>query len=85
MEEFHGLSWLEIRNCYSFLCAALIAPLAKNLPVGGLGLIPGLRRSPGERETLPTPVLWPGEFHGLCRPWCRKELDTIENFHFTVI
>ena len=30
---------------------------------GDLGLIPGLGRSPEER--LPTPVFWPGEFHGL--------------------
>ena len=32
--------------------------------VGDLDLIPGLGRSPG-KETLPTPVFWPGEFHGL--------------------
>ena len=25
-----------------------------------------------------TPVFWPGEFHGLCSPWGRKELDTTE-------
>ena len=30
------------------------------------------------RERLPTPVFWPGEFHGLCSPWGRKELDMIE-------
>ena len=41
--------------------------------VGDLGLIPGLGRSPG-RERLPTPVFWPGEFHGLystrgCKEW----------------
>ena len=30
-----------------------------------LGLIPGLRRSPG----LPTPVPWPREFQGLYSPW----------------
>ena len=31
---------------------------------GDLGLIPGLRRSPGEGlGYLPTPVFWPGEFH----------------------
>ena len=34
---------------------------------------------------LPTPVFLPGEFHGgLCSPWARKELDTIErlnNYH----
>ena len=29
------------------------------------------------RERLPTPVFWPGEFHGLYDPWGRKELGTI--------
>ena len=27
---------------------------------------------------LPTPVLWPGEFHGLYGPWGRKESDMTE-------
>ena len=44
---------------------------------GDLGSIPGLGRSPGE-EKLPTPVGWPGEFHGLQSPWGRKESDTTE-------
>ena len=30
------------------------------------------------RERLPTPVLWPGEFHRLYSPWGRKESDTTE-------
>ena len=30
-----------------------------------------------EKEQLPTPVFWPGEFHGLS-PWGHKELDTTE-------
>ena len=30
------------------------------------------------RERLPTPVFWPGEFHGVYSPWGRKELDTTE-------
>ena len=29
-------------------------------------------------ERLPTPVFWPGEFHGLYSPWGPKELDTTE-------
>ena len=33
---------------------------------------------PLERERLPTPVFWPGEFHGLYSPWGRKESDTTE-------
>ena len=45
--------------------------------VGDPGLIPGLGRSPGE-EKLPTPVFWPGEFHGLYSPWACKELDMTE-------
>ena len=28
------------------------------------------------REWLPTPVFWPGEFHGLYCPWDCQGLDT---------
>ena len=50
---------------------------------GDAGLIPGLGRSPGEREWQPTPVFLPGEFHGQrslagYSPWSPRELDTIE-------
>ena len=33
---------------------------------------------PWRREKPPTPVFWPGEFHGLYSPWGRKESDTTE-------
>ena len=33
---------------------------------------------PLEKERLPTPVFWPGEFHGLCSPWGHKDSDTTE-------
>ena len=40
---------------------------------GDLGLISGLGRSPGEgNDWLPTPVFWPGEFHGQYSPWGRR-------------
>ena len=45
---------------------------------GDLGLVPGLGRSPGEGKGYPTPVFWPGEFHGLYSPWGRKESDMTE-------
>ena len=64
-----------------FLWASHGTQLVKNLPaknVGDLGLIPGLGRSPGEGSWLPTPVFWPGEFHGLYSPWGCKQLDTKE-------
>ena len=44
---------------------------------GDLGLIPGLGRSLGEGK-VPTPVFWPGEFHGPYSPWGCKESDTTE-------
>ena len=45
---------------------------------GDQGSIPGLGRSPGEEKGYPTPVLWPGEFHGLYSAWGCKESDTTE-------
>ena len=49
---------------------------------GDLGSIPGIDpwvgKIPWRRERLPTPVFWPGEFHGLYSPWGHKELDTTE-------
>ena len=52
---------------------------------GDLGSIPGLGRSPGERDRLPTPVFWPGEFHGQrsllgYSPCDCKESDMTEQF-----
>ena len=46
--------------------------------VGDLDSIPVLGRSPRERERLPTPVFWPGEFLGLYSPWGCKELEMTE-------
>ena len=50
--------------------------------VGDLGSVPRLGRSPGVRERLPTPVFWPGEFHGLYRLWVTKSQTRLSNFHF---
>ena len=41
---------------------------------------------PRRRARLPTPVFWPGEFHGLYSSWGCKESDTIEwFFYFTLM
>ena len=37
---------------------------------------------PWRRERLLTPVLWPGEFHGLYNPWGPKESDRTERLFF---
>ena len=52
--------------------------------VRDLGLTPGLGRSPGIRERLPTPVFRPGDFHGLYSPWGCKELDTSEQLSLSL-
>ena len=65
----------EIGYPLQYSWASLLAQLVKNPPsmqetwVG---------RIPWRRERLPTPVLWPGEFHGLYSPWGRKKSNTTE-------
>ena len=55
--------------------ASLVAQLVKNLPAMWETWV---GKIPWRREWLPTPVFWPGEFHGLCSPWGHKESDTTE-------
>ena len=76
--------------------ASLVAKLVKNLPTMRVPKFdPRVGKIPWRRERLPTPVSWPGEFHGLYSPWGRKELDSTERLslslfirsiiHFTLI
>ena len=39
---------------------------------------PWVQKIPWRREKLPTPVSWPGEFHGQYSPWVCKESDMTE-------
>ena len=45
---------------------------------GRPGFDPWVGKIPWRRERLPTPVFWPGKFHGLYSPWGHKESDTTE-------
>ena len=59
--------------------ASLVAQLVKNLPAMRETWVRSLGwEDPLEKEWLPTPVFWPGEFHGLYSPWGRQELGTTE-------
>ena len=49
-----------------------------HLQCGRPGFNPWIGKIPWRRERLPTPVLWPGKFHGLYSLWGHKELDTTE-------
>ena len=40
---------------------------------------------PWRRERLPTPVSWPGEFHGFDGPWGLKESHMTEQLSLTVL
>ena len=54
---------------------SLVAQLIKNPPAVRETWV---GKIPCRRERLPTPVFWPGEFHGLHSPCAHEESDTIE-------
>ena len=59
--------------------ASLVAQLVKNPPVMRETWVQSwVGKILWRRERLPTPVFYPGEFHGLYSPWGRKESDTTE-------
>ena len=60
--------------------ASLMAQTAKNLPAmpETPGFSPWVGKIPWRRERLPTPVFWPGEFHGVYSSWGCTWLDTTE-------
>ena len=53
------------------------------LQCGRPGFDPWVGKIPWGRERLPTPVFWPGEFHGLYSPWGPKESDMTEQLSLT--
>ena len=68
---------------YSWI--SLVAQLVKNPPAVREAWIQFLGwEDPWRRERLPTPVFWPGEFHGLYSPWGHKELNTAERLCYYV-
>ena len=52
----------SVYSLWGFLGGSLV----KNLPAnaGDVGLVPWVRKIPGRREWISTPVFLPGEFHG---------------------
>ena len=61
----------------NYWLASLIAQLVKNLPaMQETRVCSWVGKIPWRPDRLPTPVFWPGEFHGLYSPWGRKESDS---------
>jgi len=64
----------------------------KGFPGGSVGNEPPERGRPGcdswvgkmprRRESLPTPVFWPGEFHGLYSLGAAKSWTLLSDFYF---
>ena len=75
--------WRRERLPLQYSWISLVPQLGKNLPamletrVRSLGW-----EDPLEKGKATTPVFWPGESHGLYRPWGCKESDTF-TFSFT--
>ena len=65
--------------------ASRVAQRVKNrLQCRRPGFDPWVGKIPWRREGLPTPVFWPGEFHGLYNPWGHKESDTSERLSLSL-
>ena len=65
-------------------CSLACGTLVRSLPALWETWVRSLDwEDPLERERLPTPVFWPGEFHGLYSPWGRKESDTTDRLSHT--
>ena len=69
----------------SMTWASLMAYLVKNVPAMWETWVQSLGwEDPLERERLPTPVFWPGQFHRLYSPCTRKELDMTERLSLSL-
>ena len=59
-------------------CREMLYHLSHQGSRGRPGFNPRVGKIPWRRERLPTPVFWPGEFHGPYRPCGRKESNITE-------
>ena len=74
--DFHDLNAF---GDYRLVGASLVVQLVRNPPAMQETWVQSLGwEGPLEKGRLPTTVFWPGEFHGLYSPRCRKESDTTE-------
>ena len=67
-----------LQYSWASLVAQLVKPATIHLQCRRSGFDPWVGKIPLRRERLPTPVFWPGEFHGLRGPWDCQESDTTE-------
>ena len=82
---------LHLKSYIFLLWVSHVVQLVKNPPgffrwnPGRPGFDPWIRKICWRREQLPTPVFWPGEFHGPYSPWGYKESDRTDfHYHFHI-
>ena len=64
---------------FQYSWASLVAQLIRiHMQCRRPGFNPWVGKIPWRKERLPTPVFWPGEFHGLYSLWGCKESDMAE-------
>ena len=69
----------RIGHPLQYCWVSLVAQVVKNAhAMWETGFDPWVGKIPWRRERLPTPVLWPGEFHGMYSTWGSKKLDMPE-------
>ena len=68
-----------LQYSWAFLVVQLV-----NMQCGRPGFNPWVGTIPQRRERLPSPVFWPGEFHGLYSSWGDKESDTTERLSLSL-
>ena len=79
---FSFLAVFILRQSFSSVQASPVVQLVRIcLQWGRTGFNPWVGKIPWRREKLPTPVFWPGEFHGLYSPWGCKEWTQLREFH----
>ena len=64
-----------LQYSWASLVAQLVKPATIHLQCRRSGFDPWVGKIPWRREIRPTPVFWPGEFHGLYSPWGHKESE----------
>ena len=82
--EIYWWIWLLVFYLGLIKGASLVAQLVKNLPtVQRHRFDPWVGKIPWRRERLPTPVFWPGEFHGPVHG-VAKSWTPLSNFHYGI-
>ena len=73
----HDCMFVKARQSFTICFPGGSAGKRTHLQWGRPGFDPWVGKIPCRRR-IPTPVFWPGEFHGLYSPWGQKQSDVTE-------